>query len=91
MIVISEEQGKQKQAATGIRRQECFGREEGKTVEDSQEEDRGVTRGMPIWQKGSTERFVRKRTTVKTDNNKRLQVRELETDQWMDKQAGPSS
>ena len=48
VVVISEEQGKQKQAATGIRSQECCGREEGKTVwmthktkrEDSQEECR---------------------------------------------------
>ena len=60
-------------------------------MEDSQEEDRRVTRGMPTWQKGSGDRFVRKRTSVKTDINKRLQVRELETDQWVEKQAGPSS
>ena len=47
-MIISEEQGKQKQAATVIRRQECCGREEGKTVwmthkkktEESQEECR---------------------------------------------------
>ena len=44
-------------------------------MDDAQEEDRRVTRGMPIWQTGSGDRFVRKRTTVKTDNIKRLQVR----------------
>ena len=48
VIVVNEEQGKQKQAATGIRRLACCGREEGKTVwmshktktEESQEECR---------------------------------------------------
>ena len=57
-------------------------------MEDSQEEDRRVTRGMPIWQKGSGDRFVRKRTTVKTDNNKRLQVRKENLKQingWINK------
>ena len=67
--VVNEEQGKQKQAAAGIRKQACCGREEGKTVwmthktktEESQEEYRY---GRKAARTGLSEKEQRSKQTI---------------------------